>query len=592
MILIPSQSKTFIQNNRSDILGNIWSSFNLDLTSNLGRMRVSPRLLVTTTTANDTSLTTPPCAFAYYNNALWTISGTKVHTAATTNGLIATFAADAATGTPTDCDVAYSDMVLFNNELYVSGKSNQLYGFNGTNWTSNSSPYTIGAADVGPHPMTVYSDKLYYVRSDNIIYSLSTSHVVSSVLLTYKDGNQRIIWMRAASNRIWFGTVNKQGGKGEISEWDGAAGQVTRTYRLKAQAALACVIKDDVPYVMDSNGRLLAFNGGTFEEIDRLPIKTGFLVNATSSINNRFIHPNGMSLINDRINLLIANQNSDSGATVNENLPSGIWEYSAETGLHHKHSFSYHASVSGSVTDYGQNRLVTSTSPTDVALIPAGALSDIRFYTNTATTNGTFLAGCMYNTSASATSAGVFMDDTNDTIQKYGYFVTPWIDSQNIKDTWQRVVQRYRRFLNSSDKLIVKYRTVEVSSSEISITWVNTTSFTTTDSSILGKEGYEVEVLQGTGSGMCAHITRIDWDNTNYTVTVDETFTGVTTGTAKIRLQAWTRLSSVSNQTSESNNMNLGKTSERIQFKVCMLFTGKNELHQLAIINKTHEPLA
>jgi hypothetical protein len=336
---------------------------------------------------------------------------------------------------------------------------------------------------------------------------------------------------------------------------------------------------------MDTNGSLLVFNGGSFVEIARLPaLHNVFLKNSWSKVSNRWIHPTGMALINRKINILINNENSDNGGTINENLSSGIWEYDPKIGLYHKHSVSYYDDTSGSITDYGQNRISSVGSLAELKLtnpINAGG-------TATSTANGTLMAGVTYYTDSSTTKSRILIDDSNDTVQKYGYFVTPWIESQNIKDSWQKIALKYKQFLSSTDKIVMKYQMRNTTPSEITITWVNTTSFTTT-TNVLGKEGYEVEIIQGTGSGMCAHISRIDWDNTNYTVTLDETFTGVTTGTAKARLQAWTKFTSISNQTTESTVMTLGKISERIRIKVCMLFTGKNELHQLAIINKPHE---
>ena len=73
---------------------------------------------------------------------------------------------------------------------------------------------------------------------------------------------------------------------------------------------------------------------------------------------------------------------------------------------------------------------------------------------------------------------------------------------------------------------------------------------------MLGLEGYEVQVIQGTGSSKTAHITRIDNHNTYYTVTLDDTFTGVT-GTAKAVIQRWIKCGEISNQTSQHQQVNL-----------------------------------
>ena len=577
MILLPPNLQ-WKQNNQSNVLGNIWSSFNLDLSSNLGRLRISPRLLVQTTTDED--MTTAPCAFRFYSSKFWTISGTKVHS--NSGVLESDFSADATAGFPTNCRFDYSDMELFNGWLYVTTDSNSIYKYNGSAWAN----YAIGASSVGPHMLTVYAGKLYYTTLVNTIRPLTAAGTFADAdtigtaftLGAASDVISNITWLRSASNRIWIGTLSERVGKSFIYEWDGVSTQATRSYRIEAQGALACVIKDDIPWVMDYKGKLLVFNGATFKEVARLPIENIYLKNAVDPRNTRFIHPNGMSVIDGKINLLINNENEDNGATINENLPSGIWEYDENIGLYHKHSLSYYNDFSGAITDYGQNRISV-----------AGALSELKFVNKASNANGTLMAGELYFTDATATQARVFIDDRNDTIQKSGYFVTSWIDSQNVQDIWQSIITTYRQLLDSADKIILKYRTTEADPTEISITWVDTDTFTTA-TDVSGKVGYEVEIVQGTGSGKTAHISSVTGASP-YTVNLDDTFTGVTTGTAKARLQAWTKLGEITGQTQEWSKFPIGKKSPRIQVKCCIISTGKNEIHRLALINQPHQLL-
>ncbi len=101
--------------------------------------------------------------------------------------------------------------------------------------------------------------------------------------------------------------------------------------------------------------------------------------------------------------------------------------------------------------------------------------------------------------------------------------------------------------------------------------------------------GYEVEVIQGTGSGKCAHITGVTGSGT-YTVTLDDDFTGVS-GTAKIRIQNWIKSGVESSQSDEFYKFLIGVTGERVQFKCCMLFTGENEIYELAVTDVVNTEL-
>lgn len=578
MILIPSQNKQFTQNNKSDLLGNIWSSFNLDLSSNPGRIRLSPRLMVSSEQAFVSTISSAPCAFKFYNNAYWAVAGTKVHTNSSTS-LQASFTADATSSTPTTCDVTVSDMEVFNSELYVSTASNTLYYYDGASWSSIS----IGSASTDTHMMTTYSGYLYWSTLQNKIYQIDTSHT-SSLKLTIgtTSGENVITWMRAASNRIWIGTVNTLGGKGYVYEWDGVSRQVSRAYRLESQGALACSIKDDIPYIVDTNGRLLVYSGGTFQEVARFPTGTLFLTKSTSSVNDRFIHPNGMSVIEGKINILINNKGGDYAATIKENLPSGIWEYDPNIGLYHKYAPTYYDDDGGSpITDYGQNKISA-----------VGALADFKKADSSSSANGSFLAGITLYTNVSSTNSAIMIDDSNDTVQKYGYFVTTWIDSANLKDTWNKIYTTYRKFLDSSDKIVLKYRQIEDNPTEISITWSSTNSFTTT-TDLSGNVGDEIEILQGQGGGLCAHITNVTTFGSTYIVTIDETLANITNGnTAKARLQSWIKIGSITDLTTESKELSFDSSvSERIQLKVCMLFKGKDQLHRVALINVENQKL-
>ena len=573
MILIPSQEKKFSQNNQSNVLGNIWSSFNLDLSSNLGRLKISPRVIISTQQSEVSTISTAPCAFKRFGTNFYTIAGVRIHTAPNSSAITANWSAD--TNTPTNCDVTLSDLELFNSSIYATTATTLNKG--AAVWTANGTSLNTATT----HMMTVYGDRLYITDLGYKIYSMNTSDVIAtSGANTFSFTNttsSTLTFIRAASDRIWFGTVSATNSKGYVYDWDGISTTANKVYRMQAQGALACVIKDDIPWIMDSNGRLLVWNGATFVEKARLPLfHSQFLKNASATlVNNRFIHPNGMSIIDGRINILINNVIDDSGATINENLPSGIWEYDESIGLYHKQSFSLQDddTAVGTITDYSQNRLST-----------VGALADMK-NNDAAGTNGTFFVGATIYTNASSTQAAVFLDDTNDTIQKSGYFVTTWIDSQNVQDIWQKLLVTYKEQLNSTDKIILKYRTTEADPTYISITWVDTDTFTTA-TDVTGKEGYEVEIIQGTGSGKTAHITSITG---TYTVNLDDTFTGVTTGTAKARLQAWTKLGEITTQTQEWSQFPIGTKSPRIQLKCCIISTGKNEIHRLALINSPHQ---
>lgn len=142
--------------------------------------------------------------------------------------------------------------------------------------------------------------------------------------------------------------------------------------------------------------------------------------------------------------------------------------------------------------------------------------------------------------------------------------------------------------------MVVKYRIAEDEPTEATITYTSTTTFTVPASSFTTAPvaGDEVEILQGIGASRCAHITTVT-GSTTLTVTVDETITGATSQTAVARFQTWKKLGSYSSQSDELYKLPIdkGNNSVWVQFKVWILWTGKDELYDLTISNKFNEAI-
>lgn len=595
---IPSSTKRFIQNNRSDTypLVNIWSTFNIDFTSNLGTIRVSPRMRLVSSTADDANLGVP-VAFRYFSSKIWAICGSRMFT--NSGETDDTFSLDATSSVPTNFDADESDLEIFNGTLCATA-TNGLWSCDGSAWTSRDSLNTGNA-----HVMTYFKkfDRLYYSNLSDNILSINNAWVTADPGADYAislstDSNQYTITsIKATSDAIWIGVVNRsnKGSGGKVLQWDGISQSITREYPLSnTQGCMALAIDPvtDTPVAMGSDGILYGFNGSGFQEIGRLPFDQNTPYNIDDTDNERFIHPNGMFFTsNNTLLALVNNRRNNSSQSVIENMPSGIWEWNRDVGLTHRQSVSYNPVSSETITDFGQNRVAR-----------VGALASMRIPSTNANMDGTMLAGVTYYTNASSSSSGIFTDNSLDTIRKSGYFVTGWMDSDEIEDTWNKIWAKYRRLLNDSDRIVVKYRLEEEAPTSTDITWVNTTSFTTTTNiSAYAPEsgqtyGGEVEILRGTGGGTCRHITNVSENAGTYTVTIDTAVTGVTTGTASARFQKWVKTipspDTTSHEIEKSVNgytgLPVGVNSPRIEVKVYMEWTGKNEFRRLGIYSNDH----
>lgn len=160
------------------------------------------------------------------------------------------------------------------------------------------------------------------------------------------------------------------------------------------------------------------------------------------------------------------------------------------------------------------------------------------------------------------------------------YEITPRITSEQVKDAWQKLFLKFNPLINPDDKIIIKYRTTKPNRKLRKLylnptagTWVNSTSFTTTDTNFSEVVvGDELEIVSGAGAGYLAHITEIVLATGTYTVTIDETVENIVAGnTFYYTVDNWTKLKEIT-ATGEGldgvSEIPLSKQSAWIQFKI------------------------
>lgn len=700
-----NQPYTYLQTNRSDDLGSLWSTFNLDFQSNLGTMRLAPKLVTNVSSDTETAMKIP-VGFELFSGCWYAVTGSdsyngiimKIYTLGGDDDITEPFTRDKAgmsvgssttrfdvtnpagttfrytydgTGTnpgittatfPTGATVnitatnmatgnegqftitssgvnyfevtnasgvveadktigtgtvavaggtisdefgVMSDIKSFNDYLWASANS-ALWrkDNNGDNdaWINFDSYSTFDC-----HQMQYFKkfDRLYYVADGDEIRSVGTDDVIANTGDDYNlsvgnlDENGYIYCMQASSNSIWIGLGRRTGSSescetyGLIYEWDGISQQVTNTYKLETGACLALTEHEGVMYAVDSEGRILKQTGYSFVEIARLPIDR-YLLRYVSPASYIFIHFNGF--VPTKNNTLLLNIGNDILRSVPEcfeNLPGGIWELDLATySLTHRSAISYKGMESSTITDYAQF----------IQRFPAAIKLNTINQSTTTYNNGrsTIVTGGAYYKDATTTGYSINIDsptlplNTNYEGQKRGYFVTTWFNADEIQDKWLNLWTTYRRFLNSTDKMIFKYRLNEEDPVYATITWTSTTTFTTTTdvsayaptaTGFNGTIGGEVEVIQGTGGGSCTHITSVVNNAGTYTVTIDNAVTGVT-GTAKARFQKWVKMfPEVTGQVLSYAQMKIGKANTRIQIKGVLEFTGDDEFHKFILVS-------
>lgn len=691
----PPQNQTFryLQTNRSDRLGSIWSSFNLDFIKKLGTLKLAKKLVINTSTVDDANLGLP-IAFEFFYNKWWAICGGRMYKQTSANGdLITKFSEDTSAfgvgdstsrfditnpagttfrytydGTGTNPNISatsfpiggvaavyntnmaggnegtfaitgsganyfevtnaggsvesdktigtglivvsggtegqdfspnYSDLAIYNDCIWATG-TNALYKkTKDIDLTDAGAWFRKDTLSTSIHKMLYFKkhDLLYYMSGSTMIRSVDVNDTINSSGNYTIDMGKSVGWNRTmvgTSQYIWIGTIRFNDAtdsaynnvSGAISQWDGFSTQVLNEFPLTTSGVLGMCVLDDIPYAIDTSGRILQYTGYSFKEISRLPLGDKMLlsVNDNNATYGYPVHYNGMiATDNNTIQILVNNKNGDSVGSINENLPSGIWELDLTTNsLTHKQAPTLKTKDEATVRDYGQNRVLA-----------VGALKKNMYESASASGKSETIAGISYFTDATTSKSGIFIDSpVNATTdlegQKRGYFVTTWYESTEIADIWERLWTTYKQFINATDKIVFKYRLLEEDPTYTNITWVNTNSFTTT-TDVLAYVGYEVEILQGVGSGACPQIVSVTNNAGTYTVVIDHDILGVTVTTAKARFQKWMKLAEVSGTIMNYKEIPImDKRSTQIQIKGVLEWTGDSEFNKMIINSKSY----
>lgn len=565
------KTNKWVRPSEGEIFGGLWSTKNISLNANEGRIRLSPRMYRLFDSDDDSDFKVPVAFiktdadaastqyFALTQNLGTAVSrlfrngGTDV-----TSGWTEVTGGDGYTNIPTD---AIGDMVIFGQangeDRLVIARDDDLIllnngkAFNLTWWTSTLSQSALAAAT--ERDLHVFTN-LLLVPDGNLLHTIDDSLVVTASKLTLPK-DYEIVWIEDDSDRVYLGTRNTRGGEALIFPW--RVGNDTYDEPLKGfdRETLAGVSKNGVLHVINSKGYLLGFNGSDMEILAKLPIADSELEWKDAFNTNVMVHHNGMKVIEGDIHIALNAALEGTDNYVLHNMPSGIWVFD-DHGLHNKYTF-------------GQ-RIATNDSWGASVINATGALFSLG------ESEGRFLAGAtIYSDNLSTKVQGMFSTkrDRNDTSR--GYFITSQLSASSANAFWKRLQIVFDKMENSTDRIIVKYRTAidpnfeDPNTNRISAAWTGADTFTSS-ANILGNAsvGDEIEILNGDGDGAMAHIKTI---TPTYTVVLDESIPNLANNEdSHVRVMNWIKLTEISSQTIQEQIFTISKNKRApwIQFKV------------------------
>lgn len=487
-----------------------------------------------------------------------------------------------------------TDQIIFNDNFWYASST-------GTNMYYRSAfsegPYTTLSAGLSAatlHPMAVLQSKaLLCVADGNVVRTIDTSNAVA-VGVTLPTEYQ-ILWMRYKDNVMYIGTANTYGNNAAVFTWSGASALFQNACEINARASVCGDLYDESIVTLSSRGELLRYNGsGGFTQLAVLPFfeNKDYSWAIDSSLYTYQTLSRAMSVVDEY--LYIALQNGlimNDAMTALPEFIAGYYQYHKDFGLVHK--FSPSQSVFNTITDYGQ---MYSDTPMSILRLQEDSVS---FPSSPVLDAGSrFLVGAtLVNPSL---TDSVYLESVTSG-ESRGDFVTSKIYTGDITNVDQTLFIKFKDVSAVSDRIVVKYRSIDKSNYPIvlppigayAITWTSNTTFTTTNSLFANVvSGEEVTVLSGNGAGSLAHISTITNLAGTYTVTLDEAITSVVNGNqAGIIVDNWTKIDTIDNTNTDGfQETRIGINGKYIQLKIEFRGVSEPAIEEITLLSQLERP--
>ena len=565
---VPNRDKQIIQSNVGDYRGNVWATYNVDLDSNPGTIKVSKRL----TRVLDTA------AANWEDNDI--VQALQVH-----DGLYYVATDDAVFGCAVTADPTDSgnwgevgnilvedlgnetDMTSFTGLLLVS-LGTDILSWNGAVknndwWTTVALGSALTAGKV--HTMEVLRtgvDTLFITNGNEIRYYNSDAGATIISLDTLMTSNS----LTPTLDRMWVGSYTEVENNAYIYEVQVGNDQATQAYRIDGRVCLTSFAYNNTPFVITEKGYIQAFNGAEFVTVSQFPWADQSKVmkgcrpgQVSDSPHLLAIHPKG-SKVSGKYAFIYVNSDDeyDAGTNLSPRGSAGVWVLDLET-----YSLTHRYALNGDSSDYGSSKteycgplLLTNTPETRIMV--GGSVDGTK---------------------------GVWMENP---VINQGYFVTTRHESDSVADAFETVVVKTDT-LDIGESVVTKYKDETRPNfplEALDVSWLNSTQFTTTnylEGVVEATEavfGDEVEIISGVGAGQMAHIVSIEGTTTK-TVTLDADMGTVLNDLSDIRIESFKTITPNEERSGEFEKLGAvnGVTPAR-QYKVVM--KGNVTLRELA----------
>jgi hypothetical protein len=407
---------TVKQLNINDTAGELVQSFNIDLKSNIGKIKLArpmKRGATASELSNDQVEGLVVLGSSAQNNEVYAVTDSNLYSSD-----LSTVDFNAVSASPQ----AAEDATVFQGQMIISTTADlDAFNFVSTytsDWwtargnpslTSNSGgtevPRVMDVARIGAETLVVLDGSQVHAYTGGI-----TSGAISSVTMDIDD--QLIATcFKSSIRRGFIGTYTYSADQAYVIEWDVASTNYTQAFPTGSRSVLAMELIDDVPLIINELGEIKLFNNAGFTTIAKFPFsgKATFVDQSTNPNNkNRPIHPKGIKRSGNILYINTNWQNADGGIDdlpIEARTPNGIWTLDLTT-----YSLTHLCSPNNQTVFDGQH---------------ASPLLVLNDYNTRLVTGGDLGA-----------DEGIWLEDLDDTVSHYGHFTTVEFESDSIEDAF------------------------------------------------------------------------------------------------------------------------------------------------------------
>lgn len=639
--IIPNPTnRSHSQLNRNDASGTIVASKNINLDEE-AYIKLSPASFAVMTTDDDADFDTAD-AINVGDGKVFVNSDELFSGSISFNAL-----SNRSSDTNSPSPVTEDDNIFFNDTQVVSDGTTVKYLSAATTWTT-----ITGLSITGSHPTSLAifdGQNGLLIGHGNRVDLVDTSWALEETLILPNE--YKVSSMTSNGSVAYIGTRHDASGEAKMFIWDGNSAAASENYGIESFEIAALRTANSSVVAVSSDGRLLRFNGGGFDELAALPVYITEEIYADELNDYSKVTNRGMVVDGNQI-FVFAPSTLETAQRYLVNMSGGVWCFDPSVQFYHRLSPSLSTSTGETITtsdvDISTNEITVTAAPKTGSPVFYDASGGTRiaeikeitpyFVINVdattiklATTEANAVAGTAIDLSTTGNSsqelvfietfdygqqfldnrasvavignsmrtsnfAGrlIYTADVRDealsektTLSTYnqnlpnrGYVVLPRLYS-SMKDDKFRSINIKHSDLSDHDSIVVKYRVSTPNQYPIDIkdntsnvitdiagVWTSTTTFTTTHDISQAKDGDEVELIAGAGSGFMAHIASISEDAGTYTVTLDEPYIFATaTDKFLFVIDNWKKLGTITAD-SLNDSLRIDAVGEYLQIKI------------------------